>query len=176
MKLEKRSEGAVEPSLAPETPSATERKKPVIVYIMVLFIVAFLLMALSFLSHQRSNEKVIGSLQSSVSTLQELQNAKNETVRLMEELDALQDQLAAAQAQAEAAGDAQHQAESQSAALLALYTLQQQYAAQEFVACRQTIQDMEDKGQDALLSQEPVGQVIAPQQRYQQLKEAVMSQ
>ena len=50
MKFEKRSGGEAEaPSPAPEDkPSG---KKPVVIYIMILFIVAFLLMALSFLMY-----------------------------------------------------------------------------------------------------------------------------
>ena len=52
MKLEKRSSGEAEEQPIQEQPSG---KKPVVVYIMILFIVAFLLMALSFFMHQRSN-------------------------------------------------------------------------------------------------------------------------
>ena len=53
MKIEKRC-GAGAPK-EPETPPAG--RKPVIVYIMVLFIAAFLLMALSFFMHQRRSSK-----------------------------------------------------------------------------------------------------------------------
>ena len=60
MKFEKRSGDEAEtPSSAPEETPSTG-KKPVVIYIMILFIVAFLLMALSFLMHQRSNSEVIG--------------------------------------------------------------------------------------------------------------------
>ena len=62
MKFEKRSGDEAEtPSSAPEETPSTG-KKPVVIYIMILFIVAFLLMALSFLMHQRSNSEVIGEL------------------------------------------------------------------------------------------------------------------
>ena len=100
MKLQKRSEGAPDAAPAPEAPSAGQKNKPVIVYIMILFIVAFLLMAFSFLMHQRSNEEVIGSLQSSVSTLKELQESQDRNMQLQDQLDEaakqiedLQDQL-----------------------------------------------------------------------------------
>lgn len=49
MKLEKRGDGETP---VPQEPSSG--KKPVVVYIMILFIVAFLLMALSFVMHQRA--------------------------------------------------------------------------------------------------------------------------
>ena len=70
MNLEKRSSGAPEEQPPQETPSG---KKPVVVYIMILFVVAFLLMALSFVMHQQSNSKVLGELQDSVSAMQEIQ-------------------------------------------------------------------------------------------------------
>lgn len=175
MKLQKRSEGAPDAAPAPETPSAGQKNKPVIVYIMILFIVAFLLMAFSFLMHQRSNEEMIGSLQSSVSTLKELQESQDRNMQLQDQLDEaakqiedLQDQLNEGQKAAEAEGD-------RTRALLALYTLQQQYSARELDACRETIQSMEDSGQPALLSRDAIGSVVSPAQRYQQLKEAVMS-
>ena len=73
MKFEKRSGDEAEtPSSAPEETPSTG-KKPVVIYIMILFIVAFLLMALSFLIHQRSNSEVLGELQDSVTAMQEVQ-------------------------------------------------------------------------------------------------------
>ena len=73
MKFEKRSGDEAEtPSSAPEETPSTG-KKPVVIYIMILFIVAFLLMALSFLMHQRSNSEVIGELQDSVTAMHEVQ-------------------------------------------------------------------------------------------------------
>ena len=64
MKFEKRSGDAETPAPAPEDKPSTG-KKPVVISIMILFIVAFLLMALSFLMHQRSNSEVLGELQNS---------------------------------------------------------------------------------------------------------------
>ena len=83
MKLEKRA--VTSASRKEETPKKT---KSVLNYILILFIAAFLLMALSFFMHQRSNTETMGALQSSVSTMQELQDAQ-------ERIIALQDQLAA---------------------------------------------------------------------------------
>ena len=82
MKIEKRC-GAGVPE-EPETPAAG--RKPVIVYIMVLFIAAFLLMALSFFMHQRSNSEALGQLQSSVSAMQEMQETQEHVVQLQKEL------------------------------------------------------------------------------------------
>ena len=72
MKFEKRSGGEAEaPSPAPEDkPSG---KKPVVIYIMILFLAAFLLMALSLLMHQRSNTEALGQLQNFVNAMQAVQ-------------------------------------------------------------------------------------------------------
>ena len=69
-----------EPEIKPTAPETADKpqtspadkpgKKPVVVYIMILFIAAFLLMALSFFMHQRSNSEVLGELQNSVTTMQ----------------------------------------------------------------------------------------------------------
>lgn len=175
MKLEKRSAGAEDAAPAAETSPNGHKNKPVIIYIMVLFIVAFLLMALSFLMHQRSNEEVIGTLQSSVSTLQELQESQDKNVQLQSQLDDANKQAEELQSQLDELNTAKSEADEKTAALLALYTLQQQYTAGDRDACKQTIQDMEDAGQPALLSKDSIDAVASPAQRYQQLKEAVMS-
>lgn len=78
----------------PELPAGDpprEGKKPVIIYILVLFAAAFLLMALSFFMHQRSNEEVMGRLQSSVSAMQELQNSQETIAQLQKDLEAAQE-------------------------------------------------------------------------------------
>lgn len=175
MKLQKRSAGAEDAAPAPETSPNGRKNKPVIVYIMILFIVAFLLMALSFLMHQRSNEEVIGTLQSSVTTLQELQESQDKNVQLQSQLDDANKKAEELQSQLDELNTAKSQADENTAALLALYTLQQQYAAGDRDACKQTIQAMEDAGHPDLLSKDAIGNVVSPSQRYQQLKEAVMS-
>ena len=185
MKLEKRSSGPVDPAPegqggqqpgSPASGSSAGGKKPVIVYIMILFIAAFLLMTLSFLMHQRSNSEVIGKLQDSVSTLQEMQSLQDQNLGLREQVDELEkeiedlnDQLAQSES---ARGDAQDQTD----AMLMLYTLELQYANEAYDECKQTIQSMEDAGQNKLLPKEAGKDgVTSPAERYQQLKEAVMS-
>ena len=176
MKLEKRSAGAGDAAPAPETcPPGGKKNKPVVVYIMILFIVAFLLMALSFLMHQRSNEEVIGTLQSSVTTLQELQKSQDENLRLHARLEDAEKQARELEAQLEELEAAKEAAAEKTDALLSLYLLQQQYAARDYEPCRQTLQAMEDAGQPALLPRESSGEIVSPAQRYQQLKEAVLS-
>ena len=87
MKFEKRA-------AAGETPTEQEAqetgKKPVIVYILVLFLAAFLLMFLSLLAHQRSNSEALGKLQNSVSAIQEIQATQEQIIELQEKVDAVE--------------------------------------------------------------------------------------
>lgn len=178
MKLEKRSDGAPEPSSGqPETPAG---KKPVVIYIMILFIAAFLLMALSFFMHQRSNTEALGELQHSVSAMQEVQVSQEKIIELQEEVADLQKKVTDLQAQAEEDAAASEELlqerdtlERQSNALLALYQLQQEYAAKDYAACRTLIANLEAGLADALPEDDLSGGVVSPAQRYQELKAAV---
>ena len=154
MKFEKRSGDEAEtPSSAPEETPSTG-KKPVVIYIMILFIVAFLLMALSFLMHQRSNSEVLGELQDSVTAMQEVQA-----------IDALE-------SSAEETDAALAEAQRENQALLALYTIQQQYSAGDLAGCQASIDAFEaSEYRDALPETAEEG-VTPPSQRYAQLKEA----
>jgi uroporphyrin-3 C-methyltransferase len=151
------------------------RNKPVVVYIMVLFIFAFLLMAFSFFTHQRSNEAVIGSLQSNVSILQDLQASQDANLKLQSQLDEAHKEQTRLEGQMKSLQAQVQDEQTETDALLALYTLEQLYAAGNMDACKQAIQSMEDALQPTLLSKESIGDVVSPQERYQQLKEAVMS-
>ena len=70
---------------------------------MILFIVAFLLMALSFLMHQRSNSEVLGELQDSVTAMQEVQATQDALLDLQNQLDEAQTTIDALESSAEEA-------------------------------------------------------------------------
>jgi len=183
MNLEKRTNG--EESAAPAPKEELHSKKPVVMYIMILFIAAFLLMALSFLMHQRSNTEVLGKLQNSVTAMQEVQALQDKIIELQEDMADLEDDMADKdKALEKAQSDAQKQqatyvadlgaAEKETEAMLELYTLQQQFSAGDYDACMQTMQFMETQGLVALLPTEDDA-VTPPAQRYEQLKEAVLN-
>ena len=168
MKFEKRSGDEAEtPSSAPEETPSTG-KKPVVIYIMILFIVAFLLMALSFLMHQRSNSEVLGELQDSVTAMQEVQATQD----LQNQLDEAQTTIDALESSAEETDAALAEAQRENQALLALYTIQQQYSAGDLAGCQASIDAFEaSEYRDALPETAEEG-VTPPSQRYAQLKEA----
>lgn len=158
-----------------------KRDKPVVVYIMILFIAAFLLMALSFAMHQRSNSQALGQMQTSVnSTMEEIQETQLQIDALKKELAETNDALAAAQretGEAEAKLDA---ALMDLEAQRALYAIQQKYSAGDIEGCAKLIEEMEESGLAALLPSAQLstsaGSVTAPSVRFQQFKYAVQSQ
>ena len=175
MKFEKRDAAGIP---APQEEKTSQGgNKPVVVYIMILFIAAFLLMALSFFMHQRSNTEALGELQNSVSTMQEVQATQEKIIDLQdklavaeEELDRVNEKLEKAE-QDYAASEKSLQEEKD--ALLALDALQQNYLNQDFDACVQTIQEAESAGLPAKLSAISETGLTAPAVRWQQLKSAV---
>ena len=171
--------------VTPQPKDKPNKNKPVIIYIMILFIAAFLLMALSSLMHQRSNTEVLGKLQNSVTAMQEVQALQDKIIELQEDMADLEDDMADKdKALEKAQSDAQKQqatyvaelgaAEKETEAMLELYTLQQQFSAGDYDACMQTMQFMETQGLVALLPTEDDA-VTPPAQRYEQLKEAVLN-
>ena len=184
MTLERKDETT---SKTEEKCAASGGKKPVIVYILVLFLVAFSLMVLSLLVHQRSNAEAMGQLQSSVSAMQEVQELQNRVIQLQEELAEVKEQLEQEQEAAETAAAAardetgallteRDSLEAQVAALTALYRLQQLYAARDLESCEAEISAL---GSGSLLdsldavSRERDWDVTPPSERYLELKEAV---
>lgn len=176
MNLKRRDSSA--PDLE-EKPAADSGKKPVIIYILVLFLVAFLLMTLSLLSHQRSNTEAIGQLQGSVTAMQEVQGLQEQVIQLQKELAETRDLLGQAEA------DAQYEQEQavknlaerdmmefRSIALLSLYQLEQHYSAGDLEACKVLIEDFEC-GLANSLPREGENGVTSPAEHYEALKDAI---
>lgn len=68
-------------------------QKPVYVYLIALFVVALLLMALSFFMSHRSSQQVIGHLEKNDSALQLLQDAEEQNAQLARRIEELEDEL-----------------------------------------------------------------------------------
>ena len=162
--------------------------KPVVVYIMILFIAAFLLMALSFLMHQRSNTEALGQLQNSMTAMQEVQATQEKNIELQDQLADVQDELdktiTAYDGQLTALVGDVEQKQLALDAMTNLYLLQQAYSAGEYESCMEVIRFMEENQQvDALLIEGAAEGSASdgicfpsfwnsPTDRFQQLKEA----
>lgn len=173
MKLEKRSEGG---PVEPVEETEPRGKKPVVLYIMILFIAAFLLMAWSFASHQKSNTEAIGRLQSSVNAMQGVQER---VVSLQKELDDAQDQIEDLERDLSLREMEMEAYNRQYQALGNLYTLERLYRQENLAGCREIIDSMEAEDLVVCLSDSlsdsdrELGIAVSNQARYQQLKEAV---
>ena len=174
MNFEKRSAGGSAPPEPPEPADAG--KKPVLIYIIILFLAAFILMGISLLAHQRRNTEALGQLQSDLSAMQEIQTTQEEIIRLQKQLDEAEEQQSSLTAQLEEAQAASDAAEKEAQALLALYTLQQEYLTGDLDGCRITLQEISDQELAAALPESGTAGVTSPAQRYQELKEAVINQ
>ncbi len=181
MSLENENKASESEAPKPETPPKKETtgSKPVIIYIMILFIAAFLLMALSFLMHQRSNTEALGNLQNSVTAMQEVQSYQDKVIELQEELAAAEDALEEQEKTSQEALAAKEEELAQQARVLEamtdLYRLQQAYSNRDYESCQTIIQQMEASGSVNYLPKEIAGDtgVTAPYQRFTQFKEAV---
>ena len=173
MKLVKRNDGG---PVEPEEDVTPTGKKPVVVYIMVLFIAAFLLMAWSFASHQRSNTEAIGELQSSVTAMRGVQDR---VVNLERELGAAQNKIQDLERQAQLREYELEAGSRHSRALEGLYALERLYRQESLENCRSVIDMMEQEDLVSCLSdqlsdsEQSLGLTVSAQERYQQLKEAV---
>lgn len=170
MKLQKRSDGG------PVEPQENTGKKPVILYIMILFIAAFLLMAWSFASHQRSNTEAIGRLQSSVTAMQGVQN---KMLGLQDELEEARRNIEELEREASLRDSERQAYDRQYQALANLYDLERLYRQENLEGCRKVIDRMEAEdlvvclSDNLPLSEQGLGITVSNRERYQQLKEAV---
>lgn len=164
--------------------------KPVVIYIMILFIAAFLLMALSFLMHQRSNTEVLGQLQNSMTAMQQVQATQEENIALQEQLSDLQEELdkttAAYDGQLTALTGDLDQKQLELDAMTNLYLLQQAYSAGEYEICLQIVQHMEEHSLLSALPLADAGEespdelitptmLTTPADRFYQLKDATLA-
>lgn len=173
MKFEKRADGGEVTPASSGTPETG--KKPVIIYILILFLAAFLLMFLSMLSHQRSNTEALGQLQNSVSAIQEIQATQEQIIELQKRLDETEAERDEAKEELKVISDSISDLEKTSQALLALYNLQQEYLTGNLDGCLLTLQEISDQHLDELLPSANTEGVTPPAQRYQELKEAILN-
>ena len=164
---------------APKPEISPARKRSVFTYIMIMFIAAFLLMALSFFTHQRSNEEAITQLETSFhATIQDIQENQEKLMALEEQLDAAREEKEALEEQHKKELAAQQSVIDAKERLLeamnSLYSLQQTYSARNYEGCKNLIDAMEAAGIPNLLGSIGAEKgVTPPALRYQQLKEAV---
>lgn len=135
------------PSYVPPRTEA-ERQKKVYKYVGILFLVAAILIAWSFLMTHRSNQQVLSELKESTSTLQSAFDKNEELSARVEELEA---ELAKTQADLESAQNEskgyQEAGERSASALCAmdwLREIEREYSAKRYTSARTLIQSFEE--------------------------------
>jgi uroporphyrin-3 C-methyltransferase len=137
MKFEKRSDASSPPSdggletaetqeaapaeAAPAAPVGGNRNKPVLLYLVILFAIALLLILFSFAAQQRSSAETLKELQQQVDALQQLQDVQEQYAAATAENTELQQQIEEMEAAAAEASQRQQ-------ALQLLLQLQTYYA------------------------------------------------
>ena len=161
-----------------QTPrSPASGNKPVVVYIMILFIAAFLLMALSLFMHQRSSNEVVGELKNSVSALQEVQELQNQVIQLQKALDEAEDTAEsfqdATETAREQASHMEHLLEESREALDWFWQLNEAYVQGDLARCRELVES-QGSAQSPLSDSLPEDSAAAA--RYQEILAALDAQ
>ena len=145
---------------------SSDGKHPVLLYIMILFVAAFLLMGLSFLSSQHRNSQALGELQNSVSALQEMQNSQDKLLQMQQQLYDLERANEKLTSELESSS-------KQAAALQALNALQLKWLQLDLDGCRKILDDMADRDLASALPKSSDYGTTAPAKRYEELKNAI---
>ena len=145
MKLEKRGEVTPEEAAAAAAmQQKTEGKhKPVLLYLVILFAIAIVLILISFAMNQHSNAARLQELQSQVETLQQLQDIEEKYKAECADNETLRQQVQTLSDQAEASSKAQQ-------ALSLLWELDRLYTAGDTEGSRKVLSEL--KKDDLYLS------------------------
>ncbi len=173
MKFTRRCDSVPEEPAAGQTPGS----KPVLVYIMVLFIVAFLLMALSLAMHQRSNQTNMDELKDSVQALEDAQATQGQVMDLEKQLNELKEENEKLQQDLEEAQDASVAGQVErdglahrAAALEQLNQLLQYYDSKDYESCYPLLNDFSCGLVDSLPKEAPEG-LLSPLEQFEAIHE-----
>ena len=164
-----------------KTPSRPAHSgRPVILYIIVMFIAALMLMMLSMLMHQRTTAEGIGDLQHSFSAMADMQAHQEKIIALQDELDAAKDVIKDLEDQLSEIGEEKDALiaalEDGADALLYLYRLQNAWLKEDLELCRTTIQTMETLDLTSALSTRKEHTLPSPAETYAAIKADVEAQ
>ena len=171
-----------EPSKEPKTPSYVppqsekERQKKVYAYVGILFLVAALLIAWSFLMTHRSNQQVLSELKESSYTLQSI---IDENAALEEELSKTKAQLEEALAESAAYEEAGERAAAALCAMDWLREIEREYGAGHLKNARTLVKGFEDNALAQYLPAAPLhtnpdgNDADSPAEAYRSIVEAL---
>ena len=160
------------------------KKNPVLLYLVILFAAAFVLLLMSYRMQQRSNQVAIENLQqTSNSATQSLENliterdALSEQVAEMEEtIDDLEGQLDSTQKQQQELEKQAEELGRQVKAMEYFWQIDDYYARGYYTQAKALIQTMEEQSlQTALPTENTTGtDRFSPAERYQEIRDALL--
>ena len=160
------------------------KQQSVLIYLVILFAAAFLLMALSYFMQRRTSDATIEGLRESVSAMQSIEDIQAENESLRQQVSDLESELAQAreeqallEAQTQALTDSQ---ERLTRAMDLFWQIDEAYVRGRYSQCRELIARMEDSSDGAPLKDAlPTDSTtendrFSPADRYQEIYDIVM--
>lgn len=155
------------------------KNAPVVNYIALLLLAAFLLLFMTFLMETRQSEEILDSLRNSVSAMQSVENLYGENAQLVEENQLLQEELAVQEGKYAVAEEQIAQLEEalmiKEQEILALdwfWQVDEAYVLKRSTLALQLISQMEEEGLGELLPVENASgtERFSPRERYEEIK------
>ena len=145
------------PEEKPAAPAPKKDRPHLMSYLVILFLAAFLLLAMSyFMQQRRSDQQVIDGLQQSMSAMKTTQNAIERNRVLMEENEALKQQVSALEEQAQSAAAQRTEQEKTVLALDYLWRIEREYFQGRYASARNLIRAFEQADLEGCLPAEPI--------------------
>ena len=160
------------------------RRQSVLLYLVILFAAAFVLMAWSFLMQQRSSNQTIQDLRESVTAMQSAGDIREENAALKEQVADLEAQLEEAQRELEGLQTLTENLtvmqEQLTKAMDLFWQIDEAYVRGRWTLCRELIERMEDVSAGSALKESlprestTDNERFSPADRYQEIYDAVM--
>ncbi len=163
---EEKKPAPAEASPPPKPRRSHKRKAPVVLYLCILFLAAFVLLAMSYFMQQRKMTgltETIDGLKDSVSAMQTVQDIQQQNQALSQEVEDLKDQVAALTGENTALNeelaqtkDAADTSGKQVQALEELWRIEKLYRTRYYTYCRNAIEVFQSTGLSDYLPTEPL--------------------
>lgn len=160
------------------------KQQSVLIYLVILFAAAFLLMALSYFMQRRTSDATIEGLRESVSAMQSVGDIQSQNEALRQQVADLEEQLEEAQRELDGlqtlTDNLTVREERLIRAMDLFWQIDEAYVRGRYSLCRTLITEMEDTTQGSALKEELPKESttdtdrFSPADRYQEIYDAVM--
>ena len=156
---------------------ARKRRASVFSYLIILFVVALALLALSYFMQQRNLaglDQSLDDLKQSVSAMETAQEVQQENLELRQQVEELTEAADRLTQEAASAAQERDQLQREAQALDWLWRIQQLYSTRYYTACRGLIEQLQEAGlEDALPDTSPLEGEHSAREQYQSIVDAL---